>query len=467
MTRPFGTPMTAHNLVSHPAFAVPAIAQLRSMQRVKPSISTRVLASFIIAALALAIFAMLFVPWQQTTRGAGRVIAFHPTERPQTVEAPIDGRVARWGDNIIEGAKVSKGDLILEIADNDNSRDLRLQQQVDAAAQKLAFATEKVKSYHEQIEEYEAARELINESYTQLVAVAEQKIQAAEADLSAAKAAEWQLELDFTRQGTLAREGLVGAVKAQEAKAKYEQAVAKRKAAENYVAASTNDRRAKIAEGESKSREATTKVQEARAKHQNAQGEEALARKELAEIQGKSAEFGQRLVTAPRDGILFRIFVSDNAQMLKKGDALFTIVPETSERVVELWINGNDVPLVQPGREVRLQFEGWPAVQFAGWPSVAVGTFGGEVIAIDATDDGRGKFRALVRPATDQDWPSEDYLRQGARANGWVLLNQVTLGYEMWRQLNGFPPAASYSDNKTADGSGGDSKDKQKVKLPK
>lgn len=410
---------------------------------------------------------MSFVPWQQTTRGAGRVIAYHPTERPQTIEAPIDGRVAHWGANIVEGARVAKGDLILEIADNDTSRDLRLQQQVEAAEQKLAFAAEKVKSYHSQIEEYEAARKLIDESYAQLVAVAEEKIRATEADLAAAKSAEWQLQLDYKRQDTLAQEGLVGAVKGQEAKAKYDQAVAKRKAAENYVAASTSDRRAKAAEGDSKSREAATKVQEARAKHQNAQGEEALARKELAEIRGKLAEFSQRRVTAPRDGILFRIFVSDNAQMLKKGDALFTIVPETSERAVELWIDGNDVPLVQPGREVRLQFEGWPAVQFAGWPSVAVGTFGGQVIAIDATDDGRGKFRALVSPNAHEEWPSDTYLRQGARANGWVLLNQVTLGYELWRQLNGFPAAGSYSDDKPTDSPGDKNKDKQKVKLPK
>jgi multidrug resistance efflux pump len=442
------------------------LANLKSMQLVKPSVSTRVLAKVILGALVLTIVAMVFVPWQQTSRGAGSVIAYHPTERPQTVEAPIDGRVARWGENIVEGTYVSKGEFILEIADNDTSRDIRLQQQVDAAAQKLAFATEKVGSYYAQIDQYRQANQLIVESYKQLVAVAEQKIRAAEADLAAARAAEWQLELDYQRQDTLAKEGLVGLVKAQEAKAKYDQAVSKRKAAENYVAASISDRQAKAAEGESKARESVTKVQEAEAKYQNAQGEESLARKELAEIQGKTAEFGQRLVTAPRDGILYRIMVSDNAQMLKKGAPLFTIVPETSEQAVELWINGNDVPLVHVGREVRLQFEGWPAVQFAGWPSVAVGTFGGEVVAIDATDDGRGKFRVLVRPTADQEWPSDTYLRQGARANGWVMLNQVTLGFELWRQLNGFPPAASYSD-KAGDYAGSDGKEKQKVKLPK
>ena len=31
------------------------------------------------------------------------------------------------------------------------------------------------------------------------------------------------------------------------------------------------------------------------------------------------------------------------------------------------------------------------------------------------------------------------FLRQGVRVNGWVLLSQVTLGYELWRIFNGFP----------------------------
>ena len=92
---------------------------------------------------------------------------------------------------------------------------------------------------------------------------------------------------------------------------------------------------------------------------------------------------------------------------------------------------------------MRLQFEGWPAIQFAGWPSVAVGTFGGRIAAIDATDDGTGKFRVLVRPGRDDDWPADRFLRQGVRANGWVMLKQVSLGYEIWRQLNGFPPVVS------------------------
>ena len=148
--------------------------------------------------------------------------------------------------------------------------------------------------------------------------------------------------------------------------------------------------------------------------------------------------------------------------MLKEGDQLFTIVPDTTERAVELWVSGNDTPLVRKGDHVRLQFEGWPAVQFAGWPSVAVGTFGGEVMTIDSTDNGNGKFRILIQPTSAESWPSKRFLRQGVRANGWVMLQQVPLGYEIWRQLNGFPPSLSKDDALTQD-----KDDKKKVKLPK
>jgi hypothetical protein len=106
-----------------------------------------------------------------------------------------------------------------------------------------------------------------------------------------------------------------------------------------------------------------------------------------------------------------------------------------------LSIAGNDIPLIDVGRHVRLQFEGWPAVQFSGWPSVAVGTFGGQVVSVDATDDGFGRFRILVRPdPSDIPWPDQDFLRQGARAKGWVLLERVPLWFEVWRRLNAFPP---------------------------
>ena len=103
-------------------------------------------------------------------------------------------------------------------------------------------------------------------------------------------------------------------------------------------------------------------------------------------------------------------------------------------------MDGNDVPLLSIGRKARLQFEGWPAVQFVGWPSVAVGTFGGTIGFIDAADDGTGKFRVIIFPDSKDDlWPQAQYLRQGVRAQGWIMLDTVKLWYELWRRFNGFP----------------------------
>lgn len=433
---------------------------LSAMQMVRSPRLARWAAHGLLVALVLAIVGMIFIPWQQTTKGSGRVVAYFPTERPQTIESPIYGRVVKWGAGIVEGAAVKKGQFILEIRDIDADRPRRLAEQVAATREKIRFAQLKSETYGRQIVDLTEAREMILQANRELVEEAGRKLEAERQSLIAAEAGEKQTRSNNERQQRLFEQGFTSGVNAEIEQRKYEEAVAKVKAAEEYVQAAQNYLKSKQHELEQKSREAQTKIDYARAMQQEAQGEIAMTNKELLELEGKQAQFESRRVDAPRDGIILRLFANEEAEMLKEGDPLFTIVPETSERAVELMIDGNDVPLLTTGREVRLQFEGYPAVQFAaGWPEVAAGTFGGKITAIDATDDGKGKFRVLVRPAPGQAWPDERFLRQGVRANGWVLLNRVTLGYEMWRQLNGFPPV--YGDEASGD------KDVKKVKLPK
>jgi hypothetical protein len=104
-------------------------------------------------------------------------------------------------------------------------------------------------------------------------------------------------------------------------------------------------------------------------------------------------------------------------------------------------VNGLDAPLVTPGRHVRLQFDGWPVFQFSGWPSAAIGTFEGIVEFVEPIADANGNFKVWVRETTtDRPWPNDRYVRLGSRVKGWVLLEEVKLGYELWRQLNSFPP---------------------------
>ena len=88
---------------------------------------------------------------------------------------------------------------------------------------------------------------------------------------------------------------------------------------------------------------------------------------------------------------------------VKAGERLVTLIPDTNDRAVELWVDGNDMPLLSEGRAVRLQFEGWPAVQFTGWPSVAVGTFGGRVALIDQVE------QLLTASETGEGFPRRYY----------------------------------------------------------
>jgi RND family efflux transporter MFP subunit len=168
----------------------------------------------------------------------------------------------------------------------------------------------------------------------------------------------------------------------------------------------------------------------------------AEATAELSRVEVNMSRQSVQTVRAPRDGVILRVNAGDTATYVSTGQVIATFVPDNAERAVELYIDGRDVALVTPGDRVRLQFEGWPVVQLSGWPSLAVGTFDGLVQAVDPSAQNNGRFRVLVieDPEAENPWPDERYVRFGAKARGWVLLETVRVGYEIWRQLNNFPP---------------------------
>jgi len=173
----------------------------------------------------------------------------------------------------------------------------------------------------------------------------------------------------------------------------------------------------------------------------NAQSAEAQALANYTQMQSKLTRQQSQLVEAPTDGTIVKLQVGTSSVVVNQGQVVAIFVPKSTDLSVQLFIKGRDLPLVYEGRQVRLQFEGWPAIQFSGWPSVAVGTFGGRVTFVDQTATPEGLFRVIIVPERGEKWPESRFIRQGTRVNGWILLNQVSLGYELWRQFNGFPPA--------------------------
>jgi multidrug efflux pump subunit AcrA (membrane-fusion protein) len=147
-----------------------------------------------------------------------------------------------------------------------------------------------------------------------------------------------------------------------------------------------------------------------------------------------------QVVRAPRDGRVQQINAAAGGALISEGTVLAVVAPERIERAVQLYIDGRDIALVRPGAPVRLEFESFPAIQFSGWPVLAQGLFDGRVRTIDPTARPDGMFRVIVEPMPGAAaWPDRQFVRQGSQVLGWIQGATVSVGYELWRQLNDFP----------------------------
>lgn len=184
----------------------------------------------------------------------------------------------------------------------------------------------------------------------------------------------------------------------------------------------------------------------------------AESRAKLQRIDVMVARQSSQLVRAPRAGRIQMVNAALSGGVVSAGTVLASVAPETAERAIALYIDGRDIALVRPGQQVRLEFEGWPAIQFSGWPSLAQGIFDGRVRALDPTSNAGNLFRVLIEPAPGKrPWPDLRFTKLGAKVRGWIQMETVPVGYELWRQLNDFP--LEFSDDIKASMSGKGGKD--------
>ena len=154
---------------------------------------------------------------------------------------------------------------------------------------------------------------------------------------------------------------------------------------------------------------------------------------------------------APMDGTIVRLQSGGSATYVTAGSILGWFVPGNVERQISIKINGLDAALATKGKKVRIQFEGWPTFQFSGWPGLSVGTFEGVVSFVEPVADQFGMFTVWIAPVnTTVAWPEHESARLGSRVRAWILLEEVRLGYELWRQLNNFPPVRSQETSESS-----------------
>lgn len=369
--------------------------------------------------LGLIFFIILFLPWQQNIRGKGKVTALAPRNRPQTIETVIAGRIQTW--KVQEGQFVTKGDTIAIISEVkekyfDPKMLVRLQEVIHSKENSLGSKDQKAKALRRQIE-------ALNDGMRTKMDQSKAKLEAERVKFANAKN-------QYERNKKLFEAGNIPLTKFQDIEYKYQGAEA------DFVNAEIEIERVQ-AEYLDKINKAESDLNNTLAEQFETQADLAKLRNELSNMEIRSQQY---FILAPQNGVVVKATQAGIGETIKEGDPVCTIMPESDDVAVEMYVKAMDVPLISKGRKVRIEFDGFPALQFSGWPSVSVGSFGGTVEVIDFVNSKPGEFRILVIPdPMDDKWPKQ--IRNGSGIQGWVMLDDVPVWYEIWRQLNGFPPS--------------------------
>lgn len=392
-------------------------------------------------------FILLFFPWQQNIRGKGKLTAFRPSQRPQSVETAIAGRIESW--KVREGQFVNKGDTILtlaEVKDKFFDPELldRLKEQIDAKSSSIQSKKDKVTSLENQIKALNDLLVSKTEQAENKLKQAGYKLVSDSVDYEAEKVLFANAEDQYQRNLKRREVGNITLTKIQEFESKYQAAKGKVTSKENKFYESRQELiNARVGIEVVKS-ELLDKISKAESDRNNTLAEIFEGEGSLAKLQNEYANMSirneQYQLIAPQDGYIVKAMKAGIGETIKEGESVAQIMPENPELAVEMYVKAMDVPLIGMDRKVRIQFDGWPALQFSGWPNVSVGTFGGVVRVIDRVNSTGGEYRILVTPdPEDEPWPEQ--LRIGSGTKGWVMLDNVAVWYEIWRQLNGFPPS--------------------------
>jgi multidrug resistance efflux pump len=392
-----------------------------------------------------------FFPWTQNIRSNGKLTTFNPEDRPQTIHSTIAGRIEKW--YIQEGQFVKKGDTIAVLSEIkekffDPELLIRIDEQINAKQGARVSTLQKAAALEKQIEALQSGLKFSLDKARNKVVQTELKVQSDSTDLVAAKIdydiAREQLE----RQERLYKQGLKSLTEYEIRKLKFQEVAAKAVSVENRFYATKNElQNAKIelssleAEYLDKVSKAQSDLNSTLAYYHDTQGEISRMTNEYANMKIRSSFYS---ITAPQDGYVVQALKSGIGETIKEGEAITSIMAINPKLAVELFVRPMDIPLLNIGQKVRLQFDGWPAIVFSGWPGSSFGTFGGIVAVIDNVGN-NGKYRVLViQDPQDEKWP--DPIRVGSGAYGWAMLNDVPIWYEIWRQLNGFPPDYFHQD---------------------
>lgn len=401
---------------------------------------------FVALGVIFGLIICLFLPWTQNINAKGYVTTRSPEQRPQAIQSVIAGRLETWF--VQEGDFVAKGDTIVFISEVkseyfDPNLIARTNEQVQAKSQSI-------ESYHQKVLALQDQYNAINES---LILKREQtfnKIQQARNYISMDSidlvALQINLEIaenQLARTKHLYDKGLKTLTELQEKELKIQSTGAKVKVQENKLLNRKNELINLNIELSSIDRDYQDKLAKSQSDQQSALSNKLESMAATSKLQNQLSNYQERqnfyYITAPQSGYITKTIKKGVGETIKEGTDIATIMPDKYDLAVEVYMKPQDLPLLNIGNNVRLRFDGWPAIVISGWPESSTGVFSGDIVAIDQFLGDNGYYRMMISPdKTEKEWPER--LRVGTGTNAFILLKEVPIWYEVWRQLNGFPP---------------------------
>lgn len=398
--------------------------------------------------LAFAIIGLiiLFLPWTQNITGNGSLTTLKPSQRPQTLQSQLPGRIEKWF--VQEGDYVKKGDTILKISEVkseyfDPELLSRTKEQIDAnEGSSNAYSNKKV-ALENQIKALEQELLLKRSQLENKVIQAALKVSNDSIKLVAAKTNTEIALSQFERVRDLEKLDLKAVREVEDKKLKLQEAQAKEIAQANDLENSKNEALNVALERLQVETSYMDKISKAQSEMFTAQSNFYNAKEKGSKLSNTYSNYSRRndlmYITAPQNGYINKTIKGGIGETFKEGEKLLGIMPADYELAVETFVRPIDLPLIHIDEKVRVQFDGWPAIVFSGWPNVSYGTYGAKVVAIETFISDNGKYRVLLAPdPEDHEWPKA--IRIGSGARTFALLEDVPIWFELWRQLNGFPP---------------------------
>lgn len=388
----------------------------------------------------------MFLPWTQNIKVMGNVSTLYQEQRPQQLNSPIPGRIIKW--YVKNGDYVKKGDTLLQLSEvkEDYLDPLlvkRTEMQVEAKKGVRDYYEAKVGTTNSQIRALNSARDLKLNQLKVKTSQLNNKLAGEEAELEAAKNELRMTSDQYERQKKMYDEGLVSLTQFQQRSVSYQNALAKKTATENKLAQTRQEIVNVSIEQNAIIQDYNEKLSKTEGERFQSMGQIEGSDGDIAKLENQVANYKARqglyFVIASQDGQIVQINKAGIGEILKDGESIGIIVPEKVDYAVEIYIKPVDLPLVKEGQRVMCIFDGFPAIVFSGWPDSSYGTFAGKVIAVESNISANGMFKALViQDKNEKQWPPK--IKMGTGVQGIAILNDVPIWYELWRNINGFPP---------------------------